>query len=289
LITPQPEKIFYLTRINPLNFKEYRKFRHIILLGTLNSNGKFSNYIKGILDEKQKKDIREGRYFYFIKHNEFSLEQTILILVANNVEELKENIVENKGFIFNQFNRALDTYVINSMFGRKENMELSNKLYKSYGWTFRMQPDYIIAKEVKEGKFLWLRRFDPDRMISIYWKDSNDGSELNEIWAFERRILVGKNYLNNMKMVEGYTKIEKINFLGRDAIKLEGLWEIEEKAIGGFFRSYTFFDMKTKKIYFIDISVFAPGEVKEPYIRQLDIIAHTFSTSPIKPFKKILF
>jgi hypothetical protein len=92
-----------------------------------------------------------------------------------------------------------------------------------------------------------------------------------------------------MKMVEGYTKIEKINFLGRDAIKLEGLWEIEEKAIGGFFRSYTFFDMKTKKIYFIDISVFAPGEVKEPYIRQLDIIAHTFSTSPIKPFKKILF
>ncbi len=289
MITPQPEKIFYLTRINPLNLEEYRKFRHIILLGTLNSNGKFSNYIKGILDEKQKKDIREGRYFYFIKHNEFSLEQTILILVANNVEELKENIVENKGFIFNQFNRALDTYVINSMFGRKENMELSNKLYKSYGWTFRMQPDYIIAKEVKEGNFLWLRRFDPDRMILIYWKDSNDGSELNEKWAFERRILVGKNYLNNMKMVEGYTKIEKINFLGRDAIKLEGLWEIEEKAIGGFFRSYTFFDMKTKKIYFIDISVFAPGEVKEPYIRQLDIIAHTFSTSPIKPFKKILF
>ena len=154
-----------------------------------------------------------------------------------------------------------------------------------------MQPDYIIAKEDAEENFVWLRRFSPDvdRMISVYWQDSKDGGELDENWAVERRTFIGEKYLDSMKIVEGYTKIEKIDFLGRDAVKVEGLWEIEEKIIGGFFRSYAFFDKKTKRVYFIDIAVFAPGEAKESYIRQLDIIAHTFSTSPLKPFKRGIF
>ena len=290
LKTPQPEKIFYLTKISPLQFVDYQKFRHIILLGTLNGNGKISNYIKSLLDDRMKNGMREGRYFYLIKKDEFSIGQLMMILVAENLSILKGKISENKRFIFNQFDNAVNRSITRSMFGIKENKKLEDKLFKTYGWTLRMQPNYIIAKEDSEGNFVWLRRFNPDRMISVYWKDSKDGDELDENWAVERRAFIGKKYLDGMKINEDYTKTEMTYFLGRDAVKVEGLWEIEEIIIGGFFRSYAFFDKKTKRIYFIDLAVFAPElSVKEPFIRQLDIIAHTFSTSPLKPFRRGIF
>ena len=210
LKTPQPEKVFYLTRINPLNFADYQRFRHIVLLGILDSNGKISNYIESQLDNKTKSAVREGRYFYSIKRDEFAREQLIMYLVANDLTELKVRVIENKGLIFNQFNNALDKKVIQSMFGKTENMELSDRFFKSYGWTLRMQPDYIIAKEDSENNFVWLRRFEPDRMISVNWQDSKDGSELDENWAIERRVYIGKTYLDGMKIVDGYTKIEPI-------------------------------------------------------------------------------
>ena len=289
LKTPQPEKIFYLTKINPLQFVDYQKFRHIILLGTLNGNGEISNYIKSLLDDRMKNGMREGRYFYLIKKDEFSIGQLMIILVAENLSILKKKISDNKGFIFNQFDNAINRSVTRSMFGIKENKKLEDKLFKTYGWTLRMQPDYIIAKEDSGGNFVWLRRFNPDRMISVYWKDSEDGDELDENWAVERRAFIGKKYLDGMKINEDYTKTEMTDFLGRNAVKVEGLWEIEEIIIGGFFRSYAFFDKKTKRIYLIDLAVFAPDSVKEPFIRQLDIIAHTFSTSPLKSLRRGIF
>ncbi len=284
LITPQNEKIFNLIKIEPLNFSNYNNHRHIILLGTLDSNGKFPEYIEAVLDADMKNAVIDGKYYYVIKKDEFVRNQLLMVLAAADLSVLKEKISENRAFIFNQFDNIIDKNVEQSMFGRKENTKLEKKLYETYGWTMRMQPDMVVAKEDKD--FVWFRRFNPDRMISVYWKDSADGSELDEEWAMEKREFIGKEYLDKMETVHDFTNMENINFQGRNAIKIEGLWE--KKDFGGFFRSYVFFDRNTKRIYFIDLATFVPDKEKEPFIRQLDIIAHTFSTTPLKPFKKKL-
>jgi hypothetical protein len=72
-------------------------------------------------------------------------------------------------------------------------------------------------------------------------------------------------------------------FLEWEALRVTGLWQNQTAqagfAAGGPFRTYCFFDPGTKRLYMVDIAVFAPGMSKEPYLRQLDIIAHTFRTS----------
>ena len=48
--------------------------------------------------------------------------------------------------------------------------------------------------------------------------------------------------------------------------------------------NYVFFDEYTNRIYMIDLAVFAPEFVskKEPFIRQLEVIASTFTTQQRK-------
>ena len=286
LITPQPEKVFYVKKIDPGNLPLYKKHRHQILIGTFDSNGICSMKIKEMLNDNIETSMREGKYFSFVENGKDALGQLRMFLMANNIDELKQKIAENSGFIFNQFNNALNKSSARRMFGQMENVELEERLFKSYKWTMRMQPDYLVTKEDSANNFIWLRRFQPDRMIAVHWKESEDGFELDENWTVETRKFLGKEYLLGMEIVEGYTKFERVSFSGRDALEMEGLWENNEKGIGGFFRSYAFFEPKTKRIYFIDISVFAPDKEKMPFIRQLDIIAHTFSTEPLKPLKK---
>ena len=73
----------------------------------------------------------------------------------------------------------------------------------------------------------------------------------------------------------GYTQFT--NYL---ASEIRGLWFNLQKAIGGPVINYSFYDEKTSRIYMIDMQLFAPSFTaeKEPLIRQMEIIANTFTT-----------
>ncbi len=51
-----------------------------------------------------------------------------------------------------------------------------------------------------------------------------------------------------------------------------------EFGMGGPFLTYTFYDQATGRIYMIDGMVFAPGYSKREFLRQMEVIAHTFRT-----------
>jgi hypothetical protein len=69
---------------------------------------------------------------------------------------------------------------------------------------------------------------------------------------------------------------KEVDFQGRYAIQLDGVWENLKHNIGGPFRSYGFYDESDQRIYLVDYSVFAPGLKKWPFMRQLEAMARTF-------------
>jgi hypothetical protein len=57
--------------------------------------------------------------------------------------------------------------------------------------------------------------------------------------------------------------------------------------MGGPFINYTMFDDKTKRIYMLDGSLYAPKYEKKNLIRQLDVLLQSFMTErEIDPKKK---
>ncbi|MGE5411558.1 MAG: DUF4837 family protein, partial [Clostridiales bacterium] len=68
-------------------------------------------------------------------------------------------------------------------------------------------------------------------------------------------------------------------FHGNYALAMQGLWEMSDKSMGGPFINYTLYDEKSKRIYMIDASIYAPNYVKKGLIRQLDILLQSFQTT----------
>ncbi|MFQ5435205.1 MAG: DUF4837 family protein [Anaerolineae bacterium] len=118
-----------------------------------------------------------------------------------------------------------------------------------------------------------------ERWLFVHWIDDGDSSQINDEWAIQTRNKLTRKFYQNDYIDEKNTAAKRVNFLNRPAVMLEGLWANDENVAGGPFRNYTFYDEASGRIYMIDIAVFFPGGEKEPFLRQLDVMAHSFQTA----------
>jgi hypothetical protein len=156
---------------------------------------------------------------------------------------------------------------------------------KDYGWIMYVQADYKIAMNKPEENFVWLRRgvnTDMERWIFVHWIDNASPEYLNEdsIRAIRNRVTETFYRVSDEQayvlIAQDYYMTSEVNFKGRYAMFTQGLWDLNVKGMGGPFISYTFFDEKTKRLYMLDGSVFAPKYYKRNLIQQMDVTLQSF-------------
>ncbi len=67
----------------------------------------------------------------------------------------------------------------------------------------------------------------------------------------------------------------------------QGLWRMNDYSMGGPFINYIFYDEKSKRIYMLDGSIFAPKYYKKTLIQQLDVLLHSFRTEDEIPSEQL--
>lgn len=67
IITPQPEQLFYLTRVDFSNFTKYQNRKNILIVTTLDKDNEVTNYVKSILDSSALNLIKNGKEFVIKK------------------------------------------------------------------------------------------------------------------------------------------------------------------------------------------------------------------------------
>ena len=279
--TPQPEKVFGVHWVPPRRFSQFATRKNLVLAGALQSEGEIDGQISKMLSPEVKNRVIDGSAFYFPKDNPWAEGQLLVVLVSNTVTELQDKLMENKKHLYELFQTRLLEETSAKMYQRLEQKELAEKLLNQYGWTVRIQHDYIVNKERPQDRFIMLRRSLPgrERWLFVHWIDDADPSIVDERWVINTRNKQTEKFYEVDLINEEYTSSREVEFLGRSALMLEGLWANEAKMAGGPFRNYTFYDEDSGRIYMIDIAVFFPGGEKEPFLRQLDIMAHSFKTA----------
>ncbi len=281
LVTPQPEKVFDLYWVSPEKFSTYATRKNLLLVGTFDSKGEISQKVSGMLSPIVKEKVKEGTAFYFPKENPWAKKQLLMVLAGVSTSELEKKLIENRDVLYGFFKDRLLGETKKQMYSQLEQKDLSKQLLQKYGWTVRIQHDYIINTERPQDRFVMLRRSLPgrERWLFVHWIDDADSNLINKDWAIAKRNKLTAKFYKNDLIDENYVESNEIDFLDRPALMLEGLWKNEDKFIGGPFRTYVFYDEKSKRIYMIDIAVYYPAGKKEPFFRQLDIMAHTFKTA----------
>lgn len=286
--TPQPEKLFTLKRISVSQIDKIENKKNIVILAPLNSGSYTSKYINSIIDSAVHNKLETDDNFILSKYDLWAKGQLVTVLSAPTLQELEFKILKNKDKLLYAYQKESDDRLKESLYAPKyERKEIEGKLLRDYGWVIYVQADYKLAKNDSVGKFVWLRRSiggEMERWIFIHWIDNATPDYLkpDSVRAIRNRI-TEKYYRTTddsayVVVADSFYTTTEVNFNNRYALFTQGLWDLNIKGMGGPFVNYTFYDEKSRRIYMLDGSIFAPKYYKRNLIQQVDVILQSFHT-----------
>ncbi len=297
LYTPQPETLFIIKpEFQIYSIDQLKTRKNLMFVSTLDDKSQIGSYVLNMLDPASKELVARDSAYMFLKRDLWSQGQIILVLIAKDKETLLKHLRENRNEIYIYFRDEFFNRELNAIYSEGHNKKNIERYFlEKYGWTILVQHDYYVAKDSAQEKFVWLRRRTPEdmeRFIFIHWIDSveNPYRFFNQTWIAEKRNEITKKFYRTVDddawvvIAEDPESIKylyffPVNFNGKYAIRVQGLWRFNDFTGGGPFISYIFYDEKQKRIYFIDGSIFAPRYEKKKLVIQIDALLHTFKTA----------
>lgn len=286
--TPLPEKLFNLRRISPNQINQFKNRKNIVIAAPLNSGSYTSEYIESIIDSSVREKLISDKDFILRRYDLWANNQLVTVLTASDLYELEFKILKNKDNILYAYQKISDKRLFESLYNRTyERREIQGKLLRDYGWVIYVQADFQLALNKPEDNFVWLRRSpgsDMERWIFVHWIENASPEYLNidSIKAIRNRVTEKFYQTSNdsayVVIAQDFFTWNEVNFNDRYAIFTQGLWDLNIKGMGGPFVNYTFYDEKSKRIYMLDGSVYAPKYYKRNLIQQVDVMLQSFYT-----------
>jgi hypothetical protein len=288
IYTPQPENLFSLNRNNFENLQKIKNRKNIIIIAPLNSESQTSKYIRKNLDKNVRSLVESDSVFVFNKYDLWAKDQIVMFLTSPSIEKLKNNILLNKESLLYYFQKMSNQRLSESLYSKVyEKKDTEARLLNNYDWTIYVQADFLLAKESREDNFIWLRRAvnsDMERWIFVCWLDNATPDLLNYDSLYSLRNKTTEKFYrtSDEKTFVEISKapfepnITEVNFNKKYAMFMQGFWKFKDNSGGGPFLSYSFFDPKSKRLYMIDGSVYAPKYFKKNLIQQLDVLLQSF-------------
>lgn len=270
IYTPTKEYIFSIKVVSPDKFPIYRYRRNIFIVGKLGTP-----LIDSLLAPEAREQAASNKAYIFGREDLYAKGQSVLIVAAPKSEMLPQIIESDSALIFNYFAEGIRKRLKNGLYKDGYQEDIAERLRVRYGFSIHIPPGWYLVKEDPEGRFVKFMRHYPDRVISIYW-ENKPRDFLTKEEAISIRDNIGKNYYEGDFVDGKRTKFYFVKFHGITAQKLDGIWQNNEKVMGGPFIAYLF--STHNKFYLIDMHVFAPGEKKWYWLQQLELICDTFET-----------
>jgi hypothetical protein len=221
------------------------------------------------------------------KYNLWAKNQLVMILTAPDLQHLEQSLVRNNEYIFNAFHKISDKRLYESLHDSKsEKLNTEGMLLKQYGWILHIPSDFSVEENEPKENFFCLKSSsgkDMGKWIFVFWIDNASQAYLNEDSIRTIRNRLTMEYYNSpgissiIKVGKDNCIHNEVTFCGKYALLTQGLWK-DIKDMEGPFINYTFFDMKSKRIYMIDGSINAPDYYKRNLIQQLDVLLQSFKT-----------
>ncbi|RMF54610.1 MAG: DUF4837 family protein [Calditrichaeota bacterium] len=275
-IMPVVEKEFLLRWKSFDDFENFKHYKNIMFIGYLNSKLPVSQTVTDLLNEEVVAGVKSGDYFYIPQKDVWAMKQYVVFLVAPTKDDMIQRIYDLGELVYDDFRKSYYQRLQERMFEHLEKKELEEYIADHYGFTLRIPADYVLVDESSEENYIWLRRLHPDRSLFVHWLPYMDSVTIDFDWIVKKRNEIAAKLYEGDIIVEDETHLEKVQFAGRPAYRMEGTWKNPKHMVGGPFRNTTFVVQERNMIYMIDFYVQAIGQRKKLYLDQLDIMAHTF-------------
>ncbi len=273
------EKIFILKPVSARNFDLFRMRKNIVIAGIPGHSESMSPLWDEFLDGKVAERYSEkGRVAFFIE-DYWSQGQTVYFFAARNLPLLTEIILEKGIEAFSLFEHRLEKRMFDRIYLGGMNIRENRRIARKYPWQLTLPAGYRLRFEEKtvDGDIVgWWKR-DPDLQIFIYSEEyPRKHQSVLELIAL--RDSIASKYYDEDFIIAESVRLTEEEHNGIDVFSIAGAWENRKYMVGGCFKSIVLYDVSNKpsRRYLIDMAVFAPGESKDPLMRQLMKITDSF-------------
>ncbi len=285
LYTPQPEKIFWVRHGDVTYFEqhEHKRRKNLLVAAPLDAPHPTARFLRSLLSPDVQSAVRAGTASISWKDDVWATEQILLTATGKDLEALVENIRMEADRLYRAVEEARDKRVKQLIYRYGERKELTARLARDFGWSVRVSFGYRIIEAYPDSGFVVLAKESPNRWLFVYWEDGIPPDRVTEEWCIQKRDEITRRFFDGDRIVAENVDVSQSEFSGKLAVSLQGMWENEANWTGGPFKSYAFVDVDLNRFFFVDVGVFAPNKKKEPYLRQVDLMAHTFTAKDAVP------
>ncbi len=279
LYTPQEEKIFRLQFENVANIDRFenKRRKNILVIAELDAPHATGGFLRSILSPNVQDAVRRNRSGVFWKDDVWAKEQLLMAVSGTDSAALADNIRMEADRLYQRIEDARNERIRRLIYRYGERTDVSERLGREFGWQVRVAFGYRILEADPDSGFVVLTKEEPNRWLFVYWEDGISPDDLSEEWCIRKRNDITRRFFDQDRIVDDHLQIGQHEFGGRLAFVLQGLWENKRKWAGGPFKSYAFVDVETNRFFYIDCGVYSPNKRKEPYLRQIDLMARTFA------------
>ncbi len=279
LYTPQEEKLFWLKFGNLADFERYenKRRKNILIVATLDDPHPTAAFLRNILSPDVQDAVRRNRSAVFWKEDIWAKEQLLMAVSGNDRAGLVENLRMETDRLYDRVEAARNKRIRQLIYRYGERKDVTERLGREFGWEVRVAFGYRILEADPDSGFVVLTKEEPNRWLFVYWEDGIAPDLLSDEWCIRKRDNITQRFFDQDRIAQDYLEIGQAEFAGNLAFVLQGLWENKRKWAGGPFKSYAFVDVETNRFFYIDCGVYSPNKRKEPYLRQIDLMAQTFN------------
>ncbi len=268
------EPCFRTTVTTPEQLGDLRNMRHVLLVGSWDG-GSVSDLATRVfprLDRHEPVTLR-------IAEDIWAKGQVVGVVMGRDAEEVGDYFRRAPDDVRQELVSAAVNRLAASLRKASEEAGAAGALANRFGWSICPPTGYDFFTTDAADGFVFFRRTRPDRTVTVYWEDGEPGY-VSEQYVIAKREELSERYFDGDEIEYRRPLVtERVDFLGRPAVRVSGWWGNRELVGGGPFRTYCFFDESSGRVYFIDLGLFAPGLDKTALMRNLDAIAHTFRTT----------
>jgi len=290
--TPQPETWFRLRRLDLGELLDNKRRRNILIVAPLNAENRMGDYMRSALDSTVKELVRAGEQHVFVKQDLWYKGQTVVHLTARNMQELRDFMVANADQLEYYFKKSWDDREKERLWTLPRENDIEQQLMDDHGFSLAVIRGWFVAKDSAEISSVLLRRQAPaetERWLLVHWIDTTDTGLLTNDFAFETRNRLTETLFRTFDdsawvVIDSlhHLQFDEVRFQDRFAVRMKGLWRMNDYSMGGPFVSYLFYDEQQERIYFLDGSVFAPKYEKKKLMQDVDVMMQTFYTRALE-------
>ncbi len=276
---PQSEPWFRMIHFEEGKFNGIsQRYRSILLVTTLDNDSKTSRYIKDLLGEKKyAEELTDSTLLFIQSKDRWAKGQQVLYLIGKDEKSLARAIAMRSESLLTLLNRSELDRMIASVKNGPRNKKAEKELNDKMRLKLAIPADYQLR--MVRPDFFWITREFDERIMNVFGTLAEYKSQeqflASSILAF--RDSTTKVNIPGPTPGSWYTTEYQVSvdtqamvFGDQYALKMRGLWRVENDFMGGPFIHTTLYDAANNRLIYLEGFVYYPKEKKRELLREVE-------------------